>query len=82
MTNATVTSIATPGVGRKLSLVYKGNPIEITVPPKAIIMTGIPASRDDLKKGVKVFINASKAADGSLTALRITVGKDGIDPPQ
>ena len=82
MTNATVTSIANPGAGRKLSLVYKGNPIDVTVPPNAIIMTGIPASRDDLKKGARVFINASKAADGSLTALRLTVGKDGIDPPQ
>ena len=82
MTNATVTAIVTPGAGRKLSLVYKGTPIEITVPPSAIIMTGIPASRDDLKPGAKVFITATKAADGSLTASRVTVGKDGVDPPQ
>lgn len=82
MTNATVTSVLKASAGRKLSLVYKGQPIEITVPPNAPIIQTIPATRADLKPGAKVFIVATTGADGSLTPRRITVGKDGIDPPQ
>ena len=30
---------------------------------------------------LKVFLGAAKAADGSLTATRLLVGKDGLTPP-
>ncbi len=82
MTNATVTSAMTARNGRVLSLVYKGTPIEITVPETAPVLAPIPASDADLKPGARVFIVASKAADGSLIAQRVTVGKDGVNPPQ
>ncbi len=82
MTNATVQSVLAARNGRVLSLAYKGTPIDIAVPEAAPIIQNIPASRDDLKPGAKVFVVADKAADGSLTLRRITVGKDGVDPPQ
>jgi hypothetical protein len=82
MTNATVTSTVQASAGRRLTMVYKGQPIDIVVPPEAPILTNAPASREDLKPGAKVFINATKAADGTLRTARITVGKDGVNPPQ
>jgi hypothetical protein len=82
MTNATVQSALTSRNGRVLSLVYKGTPIEITVPETVPVIQNTPASRDDLKPGAKVFAVADKAADGSLTLRRVTVGKDGVNPPQ
>ena len=82
MTNATVTAPVTSAAGRKLSLVYKGAPIEIAVPAKAPILAPAPATRADLRPSAKVFITATKGADGAFTASRVMVGKDGIDPPQ
>lgn len=82
MTNATVTAIVQASAGRKLSLVYKGTPIEIVVPPETPIIRTVPASRDDLKPGARVFIVATKTGEGQFSATRVTVGKDGVDPPQ
>jgi hypothetical protein len=82
MTNATVTSIVSAKAGRKLTMVYKGTPIDIVVPDGTPIITNIPATRYDLKPGAKVFITAIRNEDGSYKASRITVGKDGVDPPQ
>jgi len=82
MTNATVTSIVSATAGRKLTMVYKGTPIDIVVPETTPIITGIPAELSDLKPGAKVFARGTKNADGSYNAVRVTVGKDGIDPPQ
>jgi len=82
MTNATVASIGSATAGHKLSLVYKNTPIDIDVPDNTPILSAAQASRDDLRPGVRVFIIASKAADGSLTANRLYVGKDGVNPPQ
>ena len=40
-----------------------------------------PGEQSDAKVGAKVFVGATKGADGSLTAARIAVGKDGLTPP-
>jgi hypothetical protein len=82
MTNATVTSIVQATAGRKLTMVYKGQPIDIVVPPDTPILTDIPATRDDLKPGAQVYITATKSSEGIFTATRLTVGKDGVNPPQ
>ncbi|MHC3969515.1 hypothetical protein ACIPM3_11425, partial [Pseudomonas aeruginosa] len=37
--------------------------------------------RSLLKPGAKVVLFPQKGADGSLTALAISVGKDGVTPP-
>ena len=34
-----------------------------------------------LVPGAKVFIGAQAAADGTLSAARVAVGKDGLTPP-
>jgi hypothetical protein len=82
MTNATVTSFVQANAGHKLSLVYKGTPIDLAVPADAPILTFTTASRADLKPGAKVLVNANKVSDGVYNGLRVTVGKDGVNPPQ
>jgi hypothetical protein len=44
-------------------------------------VTYAPGSKDELKPGAKIFINAAtKAADGSLSVPRINVGRDAAPP--
>ncbi len=81
MTNATVESEVTGGTGRVLTLVAKGEKLEMTVPPDAPVVTFEPGTQAMLVPGAHVFIGAQKAADGTLTANRVNVGKDGLTPP-
>ena len=81
MTNATVEATVADAAGRVLTLTYKGGKKELVVPPGAPIVTLVPGDASLLKPGNHVFLSASQAADGSLTASRITVGKDGLVPP-
>lgn len=81
MTNAIVSSIVSAKTGRKLSMTYKGTPIEVVVPENVPVITGIPASRADLVPGARVFVVTQKTETGYV-AQRIAVGKDGVNPPQ
>lgn len=87
MTNGALqTSIA--GVdGQVLTVKYKvkDKPDEekkIVLTPKTIIATTVPATKADLKPGLKVFVpGAPKLPDGSLDVAAIQVEKE-IPPPQ
>jgi len=81
MTNATVATVAAAGDGQTLTLKYKDGTQDIRVKPGVPIVTFAPGDRADVKVGAKVFLGAAKGADGSLTATRILVGKDGMTPP-
>lgn len=81
MTNATVATVAAASDGQTLKLTYKGGSQTIKVKPGTPIVTFAPGDRADAKVGAKVFTGAAKAADGTLTAARLLVGKDGITPP-
>ena len=81
MTNANVAAVVSGTNGRELSLTYKGGTAKLVIPPDAPIVTFVPATRADLKPGMKVFLAATKAADGALSAARVTVEKDGVAPP-
>jgi len=81
MTNAPVTGVTSQRSGRDLTLTYKDGSVTIYVPPKAPVVTFVPASAADLKPGSKVFIIARKDADGHLSAARVTVGTHGVNPP-
>ena len=85
MTNAAVTGVVgngstATGKGQELNLAFLGRTGKLTIPPGTPIVTQIPAESSDLKPGVPVFIFATKAADGSLSASRILVGKNGVNP--
>ena len=81
MTNATIESESAGSDGRTLALVAKGEKLNVTVPPGTPIVTFGPGDAAMLQPGAKVFIGAEAAADGSLSAARVAVGKDGLTPP-
>lgn len=81
MTNATVATVAAAGDGQTLTLKYKDGTQDIRVKPGIPIVTFAPGDRTDAKVGAKVFLVPAKGADGTLTATRILVGKDGLTPP-
>jgi hypothetical protein len=81
MTNATVADIAAAGTSRRMTLRYKDGEKVLVVPPSAPIVTFEPGDRAMLKPGAHVLLTAARQPDGSLTAARVAVGKDGLVPP-
>ncbi len=81
MTNATVTEVTAVGPARRLTLRYKDGEKVVVVPADAPIVTFEPGDRAMLKPGAHVLITAMRQPDGSLTAARVAVGKDGLVPP-
>jgi len=81
MTNATVATLADNPKGREMTLNYKGESNKVTVPAGVPIVTFEPGDKAMLKPGAKIFAVTQKQADGSLTAARVNVGKDGLTPP-
>lgn len=81
MTNATVEAVVAGAAGRELALSYQGGQKRLVVPPGTPIVTLEPGDASLLEAGNHVFLSAEAGADGSLTAARITVGKDGLVPP-
>jgi hypothetical protein len=82
MTNANVSKVVKSGDSQTLTLAYKGNGTQtIHVGKDVPVVTFLPGTQADAKVGAKVFIGAAKAADGSLSATRVNVGKDGLTPP-
>jgi uncharacterized protein DUF5666 len=82
MTNANVEAIVQESGNRELTLKYKDGTQKIRVPEKTPIVTTVPADRSALKAGEYLFTVAQVGPDGSLTANRIQVSKDGVRPPQ
>jgi hypothetical protein len=80
MTNGTVGSV-TGTTGRTLTVTYQGGQKTIIVPPETPIVTYEPATRAMLAAGAHVILFGTQADDGSITATRISVGKDGMVPP-
>ena len=80
MTNAPVTSEVASADGRTLTLTVKGQPVQVLVPPGAIIQATEPGTPAMLTAGAKVLVLAQQGADGAMTAARVNVGKDGYTP--
>ncbi len=80
MTNGTVGDLKVTN-GRLLTLTYKGGEQKVFVPEKVPVITYEPATRDALKKGAHIIAFVAKGEDGTLTATRVGVGKDGLVPP-
>lgn len=81
MTNAKVISVVEAADLRELTLQFKDNTAKIRVPANAPIVRSAPGSRSDLRAGEYVFAAVQTAPDGSVTAPRIQVSKDGVKPP-
>jgi hypothetical protein len=85
MTNATVETIAPQTVdkvdGQTLMVKYKDTERKVFVPANVPIITYVNADTTALTPGAHVIINASTAADGTMTTTGVQVGKDGLTPP-
>ena len=81
MTNGTVGDLVVSN-GRTMTVKYSnGGEKKITVPEDVPIVSLEPSDRSLLKPGAHVIVVPTKAADGTLTANRISVGMNGIVPP-
>jgi len=80
MTNANVGAVVTGSSGRELHLSYKGGTSTVTVPTNVPVVTPVPASKDDLIKGKKVFLIVTPTNSGVYDAQVLFVEKDGIVP--
>jgi hypothetical protein len=83
MTNATVATVApTAQAGaRQVTLKYRDGEKTIVVPDEAPIVTFEAGDKSLLVPGAHILLTATKQADGSLTAARVLVGKNGLVPP-
>ncbi len=81
MTNAPVESEVTGKNGRELTVSVKGEKLAVQVPPDAIIAVTSAGTPAMVTPGSKVIIFAQAAADGTLSAARVNVGRDGFTPP-
>jgi hypothetical protein len=81
MTNGTAGTSVDSVDGKTITITYKGGQRTIVIQPDTVIVTYAAADTSDLKPGAKVFVTAQKAADGSLTASSVSIGKDGVTPP-
>lgn len=82
MTNANVAQVVKAAGGNELTLEYKGGSQKILVPEGTPIIDFVPGDKSLLVPGATVFIAASVAADGKISAGRVAVSKNGAKPPQ
>jgi hypothetical protein len=80
MTNGTVGDV-TSANGQTLTVGYKGGVQKVIVPADIPIVGFAPGNRAMLAAGAHVIVFGAKQADGSVNAVRILVGKDGLVPP-
>ncbi len=81
MTNATIADSVDKVDGRTLTLKHKDGETRIAVPKDIPIVTFAPGDRSLLMANAGVMVPAVKQPDGTMTASRILVGKDGLQPP-
>ena len=82
MTNASVEGVVAAAGGQELTLNYKTGSVKALVTSATTMSQSAPGSRADLKPGETVYVLARKGEGGALTAVRVQVGKDGINPTQ
>lgn len=81
MTNATVANVASSGSARRITVKYKGGEQTVVIGadvPVLMVEAGDPSM---LVPGAHVVVTAAKQLDGTLTTDRISVGTNGIVPP-
>jgi hypothetical protein len=82
MTNANVETTVASTDGQVLMMKYKDGEKKVIVPPTTPIVTYAPASRDEVKPGITVFINnPTKKEDGSYEATALTISRGDVKPP-
>jgi hypothetical protein len=80
MTNAAVDGVAEVSGGRVLVMRYPGGEQRIEVGPDVRVVGLVPGDASLLKPGIAVTIRATKAPDGSITAIAVQAERDGVKP--
>jgi hypothetical protein len=82
MTNASVDALVQRADGPFLTLKHKDGVTQVLVPPDAPIVQYVPGDPGLLVPGASVVVSrAVRAADGTVSASRLTVGVDGTRLP-
>jgi len=81
MTNATIAETAEQPDGRALTLKHKDGENRIIVPKDVPIVTFVPGERTLVAPGAGILVSVVKQPDGTMTASRVVVGKNGVNPP-
>lgn len=81
MTNATVSETVSRVDGANVVLTYPGGEQKVAITPDANIIMAAPAQPSELVAGAQVAMTATKQADGSFSANRVTIAKSGAQLP-
>jgi hypothetical protein len=82
MTNAAVDTKVASANGETIVVKYKGGGEQkVVVGSDAVIVRVMPGDKAELVPGAKIWAVAPKGPDGSLTAVVLYVGRDGLQPP-
>ncbi len=81
MTNATVAETVSRVDGAGIVLSYPGGEQKVTITSDANIIMATPAQASELVAGAQVAMSATKQADGSFSASRVTIAKPGAQLP-
>jgi hypothetical protein len=85
MTNGHVDNIAATKVDKTdahvFTVTYEGGEKHVVVTPSTIAVEYAPADASAITPGAHVIVIAVKRDDGTLTAMGVSVGKDGLTPP-
>lgn len=81
MTDAPIAQLRDDVHGRRMTLAYKGGEKVVVVPDDTPIVMVEVADRSLLVPGAHVVAYVTRQPDGTLTAERLTVGKNGFTPP-
>ena len=80
MTNGSVGKLEATN-GHTMTVDYGSGEKQIVIPDDVPIVALELADRNVIIKGAHVIVNGTRAADGTVTAGSVNVGKDGLVPP-
>jgi hypothetical protein len=82
MTNGSISALVDTVDGPKLTVAYKGGEQTILVDKATPIVGMVAGGLDDIKPGAGlIVVTSGKGADGAYEAIRLIVGRDGVNPP-
>lgn len=80
MTNGALAETVVETSGNLLTIAYGGGRKQVLVTPATSLVRFVPGSLDEVKPGARVVIRGVSAADGTLEAQRVLVGRGGVVP--
>jgi hypothetical protein len=82
MTNAVLEAAVLSTESHELVLNYKSGSVKVLVPKGTPMSRAIPGARSDLVLGQTVYVASRRNEANGYTAVRVQVGKNGVNPTQ